>query len=146
MNWISYKNEFAWDGSWRDIYILNTTIEDWDKFINFLRNNGYSAAALPDDLSNIFTDDAIRPLLTINVAGVTLNCHFFTEKEIELDLDPREVTGEDKAKELFNFMGAVGRALQMTVRMTPENLSERPIFEFSPETGTLSYYPCEADK
>jgi hypothetical protein len=145
MNWSEYKREFSWDGSWRDIYVLNTKIDDWQDFINLLRNSEFPVDGLPDDLPSIFSDAEIRPLLTINVGGVTLNCHFFRTEEIELDLDPREVTEVEKANELFRFMEAIGCALRKPVRMTPENLKDRPIFEFWPETGKVSYFPCETD-
>jgi hypothetical protein len=133
----------------RDIHVLNTKIEDWQKFIDFLQESKYSYSidgtihVLPEDISDVFTDVNIRPLLTLKVGGVNIKCHFFTSDEIELDFDPREVSDEYKAKTVFEFMKAVGSALGLPVRMTPENLEERPIFEYSPETGNITYYPCE---
>lgn len=149
MNWNEYKSEFAWDGSWRDIYILNTDIQEWQTFVDFLRSSKYDyefngeLGVLPEDLSIIFNSDQIPPTLTIKTDGVTLKCHFFTTHEIEFDLDPREVTNESKAKGIFKFMEDLGAALKLPVRMTPENLRTSPIFEYSPNTGTVTYFPCE---
>jgi len=39
-------------------------------------------------------------------------------------------------------MKALGRALALPVRMTPENLNESPIFEYRPEDDSLTYKPC----
>jgi hypothetical protein len=37
MDWNKYKKEFEWDGSWRDLYILNTDISHWQPLIDLLR-------------------------------------------------------------------------------------------------------------
>ena len=41
IDWKTCKQDFEWDGSWRDIYILNTNILEWQKFIDFLRSSKY---------------------------------------------------------------------------------------------------------
>jgi len=106
IDWNQYREEFAWDGSRRDIYGLNTDFALWQRFLDFIRFSGYpyrfslggDPASLPEDVKGIFEAWKDRgPLLCIDVGGVTLSCHFFTQQEIEFDLDPREVTGEQKA-------------------------------------------------
>lgn len=41
MKWEDYRVEFEFDGSWRDIYVLNTTILDWQLLIDFLCSDIY---------------------------------------------------------------------------------------------------------
>ncbi len=152
-DWKLYEREFSWDGSWRDFYVLNTSTSHWQRFIDFLRTGRYAygftlsgePASLPPDAATIFAAWANDgPLLSIDVGGVVLNCHFFTEQEIEFDLDPRTVTEQSKAEAIFAFMEALARVLEQPVRMTPENSETTPIFEFNPATGELVYHPsCE---
>lgn len=33
---LDFKAVFEQDGSWRDIYILNTTVDDWQRLLDFL--------------------------------------------------------------------------------------------------------------
>ena len=36
-DWQDAKWIFDFDGSWRDIYVLDTTIEDWQRFLDMVR-------------------------------------------------------------------------------------------------------------
>jgi hypothetical protein len=150
-DWKLYRQEFAWDGSWRDIYVLNTSTSDWQRFLDFLRTSRYPydfslsgrPAPLPPDVVTIFSTWANEgPLLSIDLGAVVLKCHFFTVQEIEFDLDPRNVDEESKAQAIFKFMEGLARTLERSVRMTPENSETTPIFEFDPGVGRLAYYPC----
>lgn len=148
MTWTEYKKEFEWDGSWRDIYILKTGIGDWQQLIGFLRKDLYSitfkigenVAPLPADAAEIFHKrNQSGVLMSVQVDGITLNCHFFTEEEIEFDIDPREVNSEERLKELFGFMRRIGQLLQKEVILTPENGREAAIFRYMPETDKMKY-------
>jgi hypothetical protein len=75
------------------------------------------------------------------VGGVTLNCHFFYEGEIELDVDPREVTDDARADAILTFMAELGQAMKKEVLMTAENVSDAVIFRYDPATGQISYLP-----
>ena len=68
-------------------------------------------------------------VLSIWLGGVQLNCHFFAEREIELDLDPRQITSEESFNALRQFMEPLADALQHPILLTPENLNECPIAE-----------------
>ena len=41
LNWQHYKTAFEFDGSWRDIYVLNTYVNDWQSLMDFLRASPY---------------------------------------------------------------------------------------------------------
>ena len=80
-------------------------------------------------------------VLSIWLGGVQLNCHFFTEREIELDLDPRQKTSEESFNALRQFMEHLADALQHPILLTPKNLSEHPIAEYEPELQCWHYFP-----
>jgi len=153
--WSQYKKEFAWDGSWRDVYVLNTSIADWQALLELVKSSAYQCEftidghpePLPEDVRDILScwwaDHA--PLLIFEIGGIPLYCHFFSEDEIEFDLDPRDMTQEEKAGALFEFMKSLSLALGLRVRMTPENMREEPIFEYDPEAGVWSYHSYYED-
>ena len=40
MNWTQLKNSiYNWDGSWRDIYVQNTSPKDWEKWVQYVNSN-----------------------------------------------------------------------------------------------------------
>lgn len=141
VNWEEYRSFFNWDGSWLDLYIIRTTKDDWQRLLDFLRSRDFpfqfsldEECPLPQEAAEIFaTWEHAVPLLRIQTDGPVLNCHFFTEEEIEFDLDPREVPTEREAEKLFQFIQALGKALGKAVRMTPENLQEKVLLEYDPE-------------
>ncbi|MCB0153960.1 MAG: hypothetical protein KDF65_04120, partial [Anaerolineae bacterium] len=115
-------------------------------FVDFLSESEYQvtflvdkiASPLPTRVDFIF-DQLERPLLSIVVSGVTLNCHFFTIEEIELDLDPREVDDESKLRELLYFISRLGGVLEKEIKITPENVPDVPLFIFTPERGIVEF-------
>ena len=120
MNWQDYQLEFEFDGSWRDIYVLNTTIYDWQRLIDFLRSSAYlliykvdyEETLLPQSVEQALKKRyGASPLLSINIGTVILNCHFFTEEEIEFDIDPREIVSAVQSEQVLAFMRQVGNLL-----------------------------------
>ena len=140
MNWEDYKIEFEPDGSLRDIYIKDVDLSDWQAFIDFIR--GIDAVLnyfvegelteLPSNIAEVVMSQDRPYLLTIGLDGVTVNCHFFLPEEIELDIDPRDIDNEGKAKIVFGFMSNVGSVLNKEIILTPENTEEQPIFKYEP--------------
>ena len=143
MIWEEYKNEFEPDGRLRDIYLKDIDLYGWQSFIDFLRSTDAAldyyiegvAAVLPTSIDKVVLDQDHPHLLSIHLDGVTVNCHFFLPEEIEMDLDPREIDNEAKAKVVFRFMSTVGRTLNKQVILTPENTEEQPIFKYEPGSG-----------
>ena len=126
-----YEEAFVRDGSHRDLYVRSTSLNDWHDFLKFLNSTGYrlslqtdgTPTRVPSDVTPLFSADTPR-LLQIYLGGITLNCHFFLEDEIELDLDPEELTDDDddsKADAILAFMVELGEALRKPVLMTAEN-------------------------
>ena len=91
LEWDVVRDEFAFDGSWRDIYVLGTDMTAWQRMLNRLRVAGYEVAYFRNGQATELPGDAIQAfplagecdrLLSVQFAGVTANCHFFTLEEI----------------------------------------------------------------
>jgi hypothetical protein len=143
MIWEEYKTEFEPNGSLRYIHIKDVDLNSWQSFIDFLRRTDaaldYSvegeAANLPTSIAKVVLDQDHPHLLSIHLDGVTVNCHFLIPEEIGLDIDPREIDNEAKAKVVFRFMSTVGRTLNKQVVLTQEITEEQPIFKYEPGAG-----------
>ena len=138
MEWSELQSEFEWDGSLRDIYILNTTLADWRSAIRALSESGLplsfktqgAMSSLPADVADVF--DSSDGLLSVDLDGMLLNSHFFGTDEIEFDLDPREVTTGDRATALAGFLAILGTATGKPVILTRENAREAIILQWNP--------------
>jgi hypothetical protein len=86
------------------------------------------------------------PLLSIKVGSVILNCHFFTGREIDFDFDPREITSEFQAAQVFTFIHQIGKLLNKEVIVTPSNYQSYVIFKFSPCIGQSNIFRAECDQ
>lgn len=146
--WETVRDEFAFDGGWRDIYVLGTTIDDWQRALDAIRLAGYKLAyfralqpiEMPMKAVEAFPlPDECDRHLSIWFADVLANCHFFTVEEIEFDIDPREVKGQQELNALFGFMRCLAKATDKVVVLTPENGQEHTIFRVSPGNTAIEY-------
>lgn len=150
MDWQRVAEDFEPDGSLRDIYVLETSLDAWQSVIDTLRQRWSSLtftlngepATLPQRVEAIF--DARREqaaLLSLMVGGAQLVCHFFVEDEIEFDIDPREITGPAQLEALIEFMALLGRITAKTVVLTHENSPEAVILRYSAESDEVTWVP-----
>jgi hypothetical protein len=137
MDWKNLRDQIYYlDGSWRDIYIHNTTKEDWQLWADFVKRKYktsfyiYETDDRPDkvDLAKIFdywagvNDNGSTA--TVFVDKIRVNTHFFTEKEIENDIDPKAINSIDDHNKLVDYMKALSKLLNKQVILTPENQPE----------------------
>jgi hypothetical protein len=133
------------DGSLRDLYVFDTSEEVWQRFLEFATEYpityryGGEQKALPQ-AGEIFGDRENGHLLAIQVGAVTANCHFFVESEIELDLDPKEITDEARHNQVLDFVENLARSIGKTVHLTPENSEETPFLSYEPNTTSWKIY------
>ena len=146
ISWDTCKEDFRWDGSWRDIYITPASLEDWKKVYPFLRSQpevefltGSDAARLPEAIDASFFAES-HPTLRLSLGGVLVVFHFFTHEEIECDIDPREVTGQKDLDGILAFMRQLGDLTRKLAVLTPENMRDRPIISYNPEDGEFKYH------
>lgn len=143
------RTEFTDDGSWRDIYVLNTTSLDWYRALEAIQRSGLDThflivgdvRALPSDGRAAFPEPGFRDqFLEVRTGGVSLNCHFFGPEEIEFDLDPRQVQAQDALDAIVGFMALLAAACAKPVVLTPENLPTSPIIRVLPDSSA-EYIP-----
>jgi hypothetical protein len=146
MKWEEIRSVFKEDeGTLRDIYVLDTDINDWQCLLDFLRSGDYlyrfdskKGALLPEKAKDVLANwEDWLPFLTIIVGGLELNCLFAEGDEIEFWLDPIKVQSEREAEALFEFMRDIGQTLKKTVRLTPEAGRNYALVEYSPETDLI---------
>ena len=103
--WSEIKSEFEADGSLRDIYVEDINPSIWNLLISEVKRSSYEVrfyhgddkTVLPNDLDTIKAMQQNNPtILCIWLTeGIQLNCHFFVDTEIELDVSPHDVQSED---------------------------------------------------
>lgn len=128
------------DGSLRDMYVFDTSIEDWAKFLALA--SSYPSAYSFDGMRKILpsaerllSERGGSHLLEVQVGAASVNCHFFMESELELDVDPKEVSSASQHDLLLEFAEAVASALQKPIVLTPEGTPESPLLSFEPVTS-----------
>ena len=150
IKWETVCDEFAFDGAWRDIYVLNTDMAAWQRMLDGLLAAKYHIEYLKDDLLTELPADATQAfplpdgcgrLLSVRFAGVLANCHFFTSEEIEFDIDPRDVKGQEQLDALFGFMRCLADSVDKDAILTWENRREVAIFRVRPRQSGIEYHP-----
>ena len=137
-NWSSIKSEFEVDGSLRDIYIYNVDAELWDIFINLVKRSQYKVGFTYNGDEEIDIPESYASIVKLQESGSTIlniflapsfqvNCHFFLEKELELDIHPKDVASEDSFILLFDFLSWLSSSLQREVLLCHENSPEKEI-------------------
>jgi len=141
--WEACKHEFQWNGSWRDIYVFRTTLDDWRVLCAELKKTynleflvDGEARSFPEMVDEVFVlRNQANVLMRFLAEGIIIACHFFSTEEIEFDIDPREIISQAALDALLNFMGLVGDAVRKKVVLTPENGAELPFIAYEPQTG-----------
>ena len=132
------RSQLKVDGSLRDIYVLDTSIALWNKFLELLSGSHYDRQCFSDgDPVDYFQSfQQIREiqqshstLLTIILPeGPSINCHFFVEYEIEMDIDPRDFQNESRLLILERFLTWLSHSLDRRVILTHENSPDHRIY------------------
>lgn len=154
VDWQKAAAEFGWDGSLRDICVLDTTIEDLNKILETLRRltpapiyfEGNVVATMPDSIERILAkrgyDTDSWPRLDFKIGSFLLNWHFHWESPrdyVDFVLDPREMKNLDSLKQLVAFMGSLIILTKKSVVLTHESLLDQPIIEGVLESGKISW-------
>jgi hypothetical protein len=139
---------FYVDGSLRDIYVLNVSMNDWQKLFDWILRlspwevifykDGEETLYKETDVAKFFEEkesDGVN-LMSININGVLINCHFFSESEIEFDIDPKQVKSMSEANIVFEFMKSLSKLIGKESILTGENTPEYPLVT-NQSDGTL---------
>ncbi|WP_075617936.1 hypothetical protein [Paenisporosarcina indica] len=128
---------FLNDGSLRDIYVLDVDINDWQKFLDWILISHWGIAFYKDgqvkvyeetDAAHFFNEKKNHTIqMSIDIKGILINCHFFSEDELEFDIQPKEVGSTTEAIEVFQFMKKLSKILGKVSILTEENSPEYPL-------------------
>jgi len=127
------------DGSYRDVYILDTGPEDWKRLLQTLPHSEWTCtytwdgepAILPRTFAGARSREGTA-LLSIDKNGFWLNCHFFVETEIECDFGPNEVASPEAFSRLSAFLSWMADLLSKDVIITPENTRDEILMRITP--------------
>lgn len=124
------------DGSLRDIYIHNTLINDWEKWIDYVNNN-YSLKFYNKDTDRVAPKIDINEVIkywnkenkeglsaSIDVFGINLMCYFFVKTEIEVDFNPNDIRSITDHLNLINYLRDCSIILQKQVIVSAEMQEE----------------------
>jgi hypothetical protein len=140
-DWLEVKEDFEADGSLRDIYVLGICVDDWNALIKKVKHesfqfkfvHGSSEQALPGNFYKIKELQQTNPT-TLCIwldNNIQVNCHFFMETEIELDVSPREIKSSAEYKTLTSFMKWLSNTLRKPAILTHEGSQDQVILSFS---------------
>ncbi|WP_067021164.1 hypothetical protein [Marinomonas spartinae] len=135
--WSDIKREFKTDGSLRDIYVEDIETAVWDTFIAEVKRSEYKfefthgdvEKELPNDLITIKSMQQTNPttLFLWIAEKIQLNCHFFVETEIELDVSPHDIKTESSYNQLISFLEWLATVTKGEVKLTHEGMQEQVI-------------------
>lgn len=134
--WESATDLWEVDGSLRDLYIKNTTIDDWRAFLEMAKSyrHEYTFDGQSQELSNAEELLENHGLLCIYLDTIKLHSHFFVPWEIELDIDPREVRNPEEHSEVLSFVEQLAQTLNKPALLTPESSDNVPFYSYDPST------------
>ncbi|MFF7194295.1 hypothetical protein ACFZAM_11365 [Streptomyces sp. NPDC008079] len=151
LRWDDVKPFFdlEWEGRLPDVWIEQTTVEDWQKVFDLVGETGWrseyaeggavmplpraeAVLSRPDDAD--CADLRVRP--TRDVLAIF---RMESADEIGFDVDLRELQGQERLDVLCGFLRALGRRLGKPVVMTPEGDVDRrhPVLGFDVEADRV---------
>jgi len=135
--WHDIKPELETDGSLRDIYVEDIDSSIWNAFIAEVKRSDYkiefshgdAEKDLPDELNTIKGMQQTNPttLYIWLTENIQLNCHFFVETEIELDVSPHDIQCENSYLQLVSFLKWLALVTSREVKLTHEGTQEHVI-------------------
>jgi len=132
------------DGALRDIYIFDTTLEDWQK-VYTLASSFYASFQFSTAENEIAYPASIRPehfklesIFSFAAGPVPMSAWLFRPDRIELSFAPNDVPDERSFESLLAFIVELQRAIDKDVIVTIENLPEEPFLRIAGGEG-VSY-------
>jgi hypothetical protein len=137
MNWTELKEKiYYWDGSWRDIYVLQTSLDYNKKWTDYVNENyrieWFNGLTQSDEKKVDFEvikeywngNQDLCSTAKIFIDKIQINNHFFVDNEIENDIDPREINSIEDHERVIKYMTDLSNLLGKPVILTPENDQE----------------------
>ena len=127
------------DGSLRDVYVQHMGPKQWERFDSLVRKYELaysfdgSYAQFPGSQTLLANREGSH-LLSVMLGQVSVNCHFFVDWQLELDISPREISGPAEHGAVLDFVEQLSVALELPADITPENSETTPLLTYSPTT------------
>ena len=138
MLWQELKDKIYFeDGSLRDIYVLNTTRTDWQKWVALI-NEKYIVEfydgktdltseridfnAVEEYWESNGTRETIQAKVTLN--SIIIMCYFFDDSEIENDIAPEDFKSTMDHDNLIRYLDDISTTLNKEVYLTDENTKD----------------------
>lgn len=146
VDWTKLKEEIYYeDGSLRDIYVLNTTAEDWQKWIKWIQASyriewfdprigtfiDHIDFSVIREFWNSIDPSRSIPMVRIFIEHIQINAHFFLETEIENDIDPTVIRSWGDHVRLLNYTKIMSHVLNKQVILTSENVRDRVLLSLN---------------
>ncbi|MDQ0112574.1 hypothetical protein [Paenibacillus harenae] len=103
--------------------------------------DGEKVNEMPSDITAIFKERREKSIfLNIEYNRIDLNCHFFSEEEIELDISPTGIKDITEVKSLLDFMEILAELLGKSVSISIENDKQVPLITVNKNGEYFTYY------
>lgn len=143
---MTWQDDFAPDGSLRDVVVTGATPEDWQVVLELIESRYQPLRFVDGEQTSdriyherLFVAGDARLVLLFHVGETEVACHFFDEHEIEFDFCPDRIRTEAELAPILRFVEEIGSATGKAAAITPENLHDSAIFQFSPGSGVVHY-------
>ena len=133
------------DGSLRDVYIQQMGQKQWERFDSLVRKYelAYSFDGTPAPFPGsqaLFANREGSHLLSVMLGQVRVNCHFFVDWQLELDISPREIFGPTEHDAVLDFVEKLSVELELLADITLENSESTPLMTYSPSTHSWTLH------
>jgi hypothetical protein len=148
--WDNCRADFAFDGALVDLLAPGTGPGEWEAFWSALRAGPFALRAfrdgepipLPESAAWVFAERETASVMVSVASGtVTANCHFFGG-DLELDIDPREVTSAAAFASVLAVMRFVAAAVRLPVFAASEGGTPASAFLRVSPAGEAVFLPA----
>jgi hypothetical protein len=140
------------EGAFLDIYVLSTTVDEWQQLIETVRGRAWPSsyyldhepAPMPSDVREIFAHREVANCLwqIRPSSDLWINCNFFDQEEIEFSVDPREIDAQQHLDTMCEFISTIGRTLGKPVLACIEGEPRAPaMMRYEPATDDVVASP-----
>lgn len=151
LEWDKLEKEIYYqDGSLRDIYILDIDPGDWGKWVDYINYNyvvswyngktGIEEGQIDFSVINGYLNGEhdLCSSANIYIGSIQINCHFFSNSEIENDIDPREITSIAEHEKIIKYMTDLSVIIKKDIILTPENEPSNILIRINTSSLTIN--------
>jgi hypothetical protein len=145
LDWTDYSAHFEDQGTLRNVVVLGTTVGDWQKMFDWIRRSDFPREYLIDGEPADFPGTIAEAFATVgedtysysfDAEGLPVHGMVYSDRfadEIEMDIEPVNVTNQDEFDHLIAFMQNLSNELDKPVMLTQEMDRDEVILEIEPE-------------